>query len=232
MGASFDRVAPYYGVLERLSFGSALQRARCAFLDAGCFDAEVPRRALLVGEGEGRFACALQRRFPQAALVIVDSSPVQVARARSRLGGLDGVARAEATFLVRDVLADEGALDDVEACDFIATPFFLDCFEGADLAAVVARIAARAAGTATWVVSDFAPAGHGLGRLRRVAWQTLLYGFFQRAASVRARRVDDPSPLLERHGFELSARRDLRCGLLTTSLWRKRAQVSHDGTVL
>ena len=55
---SFDSIAPAYRTLETIAFGGALQRARVACLG----EIGTPRRALIVGEGNGRFLCELLRR--------------------------------------------------------------------------------------------------------------------------------------------------------------------------
>ncbi len=58
---SFDRVAPFYRRLETLVFGGQLQAARCAFVR----EVSGSRRALLVGEGDGRFLEQLLRAQPE-----------------------------------------------------------------------------------------------------------------------------------------------------------------------
>src|SRR5205085_11553919 len=57
---SFDAIAPWYRTLETIAFGQALQRARVACLA----EISAPRRALIVGEGHGRYLCQLLRAHP------------------------------------------------------------------------------------------------------------------------------------------------------------------------
>ena len=52
---SFDRLASHYQWIEAVAFGRDLQRARLAFLE----ELDSPRRALLAGEGDGRFLIEL-----------------------------------------------------------------------------------------------------------------------------------------------------------------------------
>jgi ubiquinone/menaquinone biosynthesis C-methylase UbiE len=77
---SFDRVARIYEGAERALFGQRLQAARTAGLD----DLASPRRALLLGEGDGRFAAALLARFPNCEVHILDGSAQMLELARQR----------------------------------------------------------------------------------------------------------------------------------------------------
>ena len=54
---NFDRVARVYRLLEYVIFGGALQRARVRWFNA----LEQPQRALVIGEGDGRFLSELMR---------------------------------------------------------------------------------------------------------------------------------------------------------------------------
>jgi hypothetical protein len=50
-----DGIAPYYEVLERLSFGNRLAQMRCFYLR----EAAYAQQAILCGEGDGRFLARL-----------------------------------------------------------------------------------------------------------------------------------------------------------------------------
>src|SRR5688572_5776466 len=67
---NFDPIAPFYRAIEALAAGSAMQRCRLAFLD----EIPIPRKVLIPGEGHGRFLEECVRRFPDAEIVVVDSS--------------------------------------------------------------------------------------------------------------------------------------------------------------
>ena len=64
---SFDRLARPYRLLETLAFGNALQRARTFWIDK----IPSPKRALIVGEGNGRFLCELLCTYPKIDVVHV-----------------------------------------------------------------------------------------------------------------------------------------------------------------
>ena len=81
------------------SGGTKLQRCREAFLGL----IPPPRRALLVGEGNGRFLAALRRAYPQVQCVCVDASARMLERARTSLEaaglGVEGIQFVQADIL-------------------------------------------------------------------------------------------------------------------------------------
>jgi SAM-dependent methyltransferase len=76
--ANFDFLAAHYRWMEWVLAGRKLQRCREAFLGS----IPPPGRALLVGEGNGRFLAALRRAYPQVQCVCVDASARMLERAR------------------------------------------------------------------------------------------------------------------------------------------------------
>jgi hypothetical protein len=103
--------------------------------------------------------------------------------------------------------------------DAIATHFFLDCFEGAELETVVAALAAAGRPSCRWLVTDFAVPARGWSRGRALAIHGLMYAFFRRITKIGARRLIEPDPMLERHGFKLRHRRTTEWGLLRSDIW-------------
>src|SRR5205085_12587628 len=79
---SFDAIAPWYRTLETIAFGQSLQRAR----DACLAEISAPRRALIVGEGNGRFLCELLRAHPALEVDCVESSKQMIELAQERIG--------------------------------------------------------------------------------------------------------------------------------------------------
>jgi SAM-dependent methyltransferase len=215
---NFDRLAKAYGLLERITAGTKLQRCRMAFLGA----LPEPRQVLLAGEGHGRFLRECVRRFPNARIVVVDGSGTMLDVARHRL------ARAKAPtgrveFVHADVARWEGADG---GFDLIVTQFFLDCFPAAALAAVVARLGTLAAPDAHWLVADFQIAPSGLARWRSRVIVGLLYRFFRVVCGLEADALVVPDEALVAAGFSCHARRTSEWGLLKSEWWQ-RGQPSH-----
>jgi len=176
------------------------------------------RRALTVGEGDGRFLMALLAAAPEAHVTVVDASARMLQLARGRLDRLAPESAARVEFV-------HAELGDVELSagdfDLIATCFFLDCFEGPDLARVVERLARAARPDALWLVSDFHQPAGGWRALRARAWLALLYGFFGATTGLATGRLEVPAPAIGVQGFALESAHEFRGGLLRTELWRR-----------
>jgi len=200
-----DRIAAFYRWLEYAVFGRALERRRAAFL------AEVAgaRRVLALGDGDGRALAALVAAAPSARVDYVDSSAKMLELARAR-AGTDRVhyRQADARALqFNETLGESGY-------DLIVTHFFLDCFDDAELRALVEKTARAAAPAAYWVVSEFRPATVYARLLIAV-----MYAFFRRATGLKTRRLADHHPHFLHHGFRLERVERTWSGMLASELW-------------
>src|ERR1700743_3652348 len=70
MNRSFNLVAPFYVLLEKLSFGDALNIARRAFIETVIG----ANSTLLIGEGNGRFLQECLQNKTGGSFTILDSS--------------------------------------------------------------------------------------------------------------------------------------------------------------
>lgn len=212
---SFDRLAPHYTWMESILAGRRLQRSRVTWLDelAGAND------ILIAGVGHGHFLRACARRFPNANITCVDASRVMLREAERRVRR----SRLDATRLSFVHAALPAWTPPVERYDAIATHFFLDCFEGGELEAVIAALAASGRASCRWLVTDFAVPADGWSRRRALAVHGLMYAFFRRLTKIGARRLVEPDPMLQRHGFDLRHRRATEWGLLRADLWARGA---------
>jgi len=208
---SFDRLAPHYGWMECLLAGGKLQRMRTRWLP----ELPIPRRALLAGEGHGRFLIELCRVAPEAEIVCADSSSGMLSAARRRLER-HGLSSARVRFERQDFLRSSGIAGHF---DLVATHFFLDCFPPAQLAAVIQEIARAAAEKAHWLVADFRTPPRGPARLRARSILALMYGFFRCATRLPARTLTPPDPFLAAEGFQLRSRQTSEWGLLHADWW-------------
>lgn len=210
---SFDRLAPHYRWMERLTAGDKLQRCRIAFLDT----IPPPGNVLIYGEGNGRFLVELLRRFPTARVTVVDASAAMIRLARERTARA-GLAGAHVTFVEADALTWKPPVDEF---DLIVTCFFLDCFREDQLRRLVPVIAAAAEAGAHWIIADFQIAASGWRRLRSrmVVW--LLYAFFRVATRLSAHKIIDPAPFLEAANFVRLHHVEQDHGMLCCGLWRR-----------
>jgi ubiquinone/menaquinone biosynthesis C-methylase UbiE len=204
---SFDAVAPWYRSLETITFGNALQRARVACLG----EIVAPRRALVAGEGNGRFLCELLRAHHDVEVDCVDASERMLFLARKRVGPSERVR-----FHQQDITSWTPASGEY---DLIVTHFFLDCFPEDQLAAIVSKLARAATANATWLLADFRVPNQGFDRLRARMWLGAMYRFFRYAARIEARVLVDPSPFLRSENFLLTQEHLFRRGMLKSQMW-------------
>ncbi|HSV63279.1 MAG TPA: class I SAM-dependent methyltransferase [Chthoniobacterales bacterium] len=208
---SFDAIAPWYRALETIAFGNALQRARVACLDA----IGSPRRALIVGEGNGKFLAALLQRQPLIRIDCVDGSErmLELARGHVLQRVSDEISRV--AFLQHDVTT----WTPNDRYDLIVTHFLLDCFSVQQVGSIIAKLAQAAAPNATWLLADFRIPEAGFARAHARAGLAVMYRFFRSVARIEARELVDPSPFLRAEGFVLERQILFRFGMLKSELW-------------
>lgn len=198
-----DLIAPHYWWIERLGMGRALERRRRWFLP----EIENARRALVLGDGDGRFLRELLRRNSVVRADYVDLSGRMLALARQKAGD-ERVHYKRADALTVDLPRDE--------YDLIATHFFFDCFGPNELELLIGRAADAAKPGARWIVSEFR-APNIPARLLVSA----LYLFFGVATGLQTRKLVDHRPVLRSRGFRLIKASYSRGGLVVSELWER-----------
>ncbi len=198
-----DWIAPHYWWLERVGMGSSLQQRRRWFLP----ELKTARRALVLGDGDGRFLRELLRENPTVRADYVDLSGRMLELARQKAG------TARVTYRQADARAADFAPREF---DLIATHFFFDCFGPKELNRLIERITAAAKPRARWVVSEFRTPNIAARLLVR-----LLYLFFRLTTGLRTRQLADHRPILEAHGFRRIATAPGCGGVLISELWER-----------
>jgi len=211
---SFDTLAPWYRTLEWIAFGDDLQCCRTACLR----EVVAPRRALIVGEGNGRFLCELLRAHPSAEVDCIDASQRMLQLARKRLEREWPDRLEHVRFLQHDLTS---WTPPAHHYDLVVTHFFLDCFAEAQLAAIIRKLAQAATGNADWLLGDFCVPPRGVARFRARAWLAVMYRFFRLTAGIGARQLIDPTPFLQGEGFALVRQHSFRRGMLKSEMWRR-----------
>jgi len=208
-----DLIAPWYEPVEHLSFGSALEARRCAFLP----ELNDARRALSCGEGDGRFTAALLQSNSRVKVTAVDASRKMVELASQRVARMGDLCRR----VEYHCSAIDGFRPPHPAYDLIATHFFLDCFTTEDASGVVRHIADWAAPRARWVVSEFAQPSTPAAQLWTGAVIRSLYAAFRVTTGLRVTRLPDYRPALRSAGFTLQKEERALGGLLVSELWER-----------
>ena len=190
---SFDLVAPHYRWLETIAFGNALQRARTHWIDT----IARPKRTLILGEGDGRFLCELVRAYPKIEVDCIDASEAMLHLARARLRRMHPESFSRVHFFREDILKWSPR----KSYDLLVTHFFLDCFPGRELQAIIAKLASAAEPGAVWLIADFTIPRKRFARAHARVWMRMMYTFFRATAGITANELVDPIPYLDGYGF-------------------------------
>jgi SAM-dependent methyltransferase len=212
--ASFDRLSRAYRWMEYFSFGPYLMQCRMLRIAemATC------RRALVYGDGDGRFLAELVRRAPQIRATAVDASSKMFRRLAHRLP-----SEAQVRLVHADALECEPAKLPDAPFDLVVSHFFLDCFNEAEIASLVAHVNVAVETKALWVVSDFAIPQRKPARLLGTLIVRGLYLAFGLLTGLRTRRLPDYARVMRAAGWVLEDRQELLLGLLVSERWRRSA---------
>jgi ubiquinone/menaquinone biosynthesis C-methylase UbiE len=208
---SFDRIARHYLWLETVVFGGALQRSRTRWIH----EIPAPKRAVIVGEGNGRFLCELVRAHPATDIDCVDVSPRMLERARHRLSREAAGAGARILFLQSDIRSWTPS----NSYDLVVSHFVLDCFESDEVEAIVEKLARAASPGAVWLLSDFTIPSKGWARGAARVLLAVMYTFFRITTGITARTLVDPAPYLAKHGFVRGSRSVSCAGVVQSDSW-------------
>jgi ubiquinone/menaquinone biosynthesis C-methylase UbiE len=214
--ANFDPIARPYRWLEYLTFGPYLERCRFHFLN----QLSTHHRALILGDGDGRFTTRLLAANPQIAIDAVDSSATMLDLLTDRAAQLGPSAAQRLRTIHGDALAFEPA----GPYDLVVTHFFLDCLTEDDLATLFARLRPHLSTNATWLISEFSiPSTQPAATLARTLIATL-YCAFRVLTSLKTQRLPDYASALRRNGFFITQRRSFLGSILSAELWRLNPQ--------
>jgi Methyltransferase domain len=216
--ANFDRLVRVYRWMEWASFGPLLWKCRCAFL---C-EMQSARRALVIGDGDGRFTDRLLATNRTVRVEAIDSSAAMLHALKRRSAANAGRLR----ILCLDVRnwrarqAPAPAEETTAQYDLIITHFFLDCLTTDEVRTLAEEAATAAAPGALWVVSEFAVPQGWFGRLVAQPLIAFLYAAFGLLTGLRVRRLPNHAQALRSAGFVRIRTKPRLGGLLVSELWR------------
>ena len=210
---SFDTLAPWYRGMEFVTAGGLLQRCRTSFLA----ETRNSRRALLLGEGPGRFLIELLRANPRVEITCVERSPRMIDQAVRQLRR-HGLNEVRVEFQQCDALSWQPPRAQF---DLVATHFVLDCFRRDELERLIASIGQSAAPDARWLLTDFRLPPRGWQRWRARAVLALMYSFFRVVTGLSASRLAPADDLMELAGFRRTRQCFANFGLVRAELWQR-----------
>ncbi len=213
----FSPTARYYHLLEDLFIGSALQQTRVAQLRQLALNQDLDW-VLIVGEGNGRFLCALLQAYPKLNVTVIDASAAMLERTRRRLNRA-GLSHHTVRFELADLRSRE-----LPSAHYglIVTHFFFSNFGQSDVAQMIRQLAHAAGPDALWLLGDFVVPANAVLGMRAKFWLWALYRFFRYTAGVPVRRLPEVEGDLAAAGFQVCAE-SLYCGQLLRSATYRRA---------
>ena len=219
-GPDFDLIARPYRWMEYATFGPLLERARFCRIP----ELETVRRALVMGDGDGRFVARFLKENPEVLVDVVDLSPKMLGLLEARVRKLGPEAHSRIAILradIRDFSPPETA--PATGYDLVVTHFFLDCLTPFDLEGLLSRLGPHLAPGARWLVSEFQipESGFAAGMSRLVV--SGLYQAFRLLTGLEVRELPAWERLLERFGFSRCEQRTWLGGLLTSEIWKRKA---------
>ena len=205
---SFNRIARPYRWLEYLTLGTALQNCRTHFLPELLHS----HRALVLGDGDGRFLAQLLLSSPRLQATAIDSSSAMLALLRRRCAQ----ASTRLTTIHTDALTHPLA----GRYDLIVTHFFLDCLTQAELESLTLRVVPHLQPGALWLLSDFRIPPTGALRLPSHLFVRLLYLAFRLLTGLRTTQLPNHTEALTHAGLTRLAHHQSLQGLLISELWQ------------
>jgi ubiquinone/menaquinone biosynthesis C-methylase UbiE len=208
----FNGLARLYRWMEIFSFGPWLAMTRRTFIEqlAGS------RRALVLGDGDGRFTEQLLRANHAVQVDAVDASSAMLQALLRRTGEFSGRVQVHLEDVRGWIVPAPIA---AVPYDLVATHFFLDCLTTREVNLLAAKIRLAASPGALWVVSEFAIPAGWFGRLVARPVVAGLYFSFGLLTGLRVRKLPDYAAAMGRAGFMLKARQSRLGGLLVAELW-------------
>ncbi|HUA93171.1 MAG TPA: class I SAM-dependent methyltransferase [Terracidiphilus sp.] len=207
---NFNGLAALYRWMEYATFGPWLWWCRCTFLA----ELRQSRRALVLGDGDGRFTARLLANNAMVRVDAVDGSASMLRSLRRRAGPHASRVAVHCT----DARLWRPASGPY---DLVVTHFFLDCLTTAEVRSLAERLRCSVAPDALWLISEFAVPQSRFGRWIARPIIALLYRAFGVLTGLKVRNLPDYFSALCEAGFTLNARRRWLGGLLVSELWSR-----------
>lgn len=206
---NFDNLARPYRWLEYFSFGSLLERCRFCRIP----ELANARRALVLGDGDGRFLARLLTSNHWLEADVVDQSAAMLRLLKARVAAIGAADR------IRVYQADALTYQPTGAAyDLVITHFFLDCFTTEQVRGLVENLRPHLAPDALWISSEFAiPRGPAALPSRMVVKS--LYLAFRILTGLRTRALPDHAAVFGENRLARRSRRTFLGGLLVSEQW-------------
>ncbi len=210
MPRSFDNLAASYCFLEHLMFGGKLESARIMGLKA--INPAKPQRALILGEGDGRFSFEALKAFPLLSIDSIEKSPRMREQTQKRLDRFAEDDSKRHRFIANDARACTFPISEY---DIVFTHFFLDCFHSSDANALLSKIARTLKSQGRLVYTDFSISRHSPAKFFQTILVSFLYLSFRLSTDIESKQL--PS-LAWPESLKLTSRSASLSGLITSEI--------------
>ncbi|HVC89630.1 MAG TPA: class I SAM-dependent methyltransferase [Acidobacteriaceae bacterium] len=211
---NFDPLARIYRWMEYLSFGPMLERCRFRFLSQ-CSES---CRALVLGDGDGRFTARLLAAIPAIQVDAIDASAAMLSALRRRVRREHPEADARLSTTQADLRRFTPSRI---GYDLVVSHFFLDCLTEEDVSDLVERLLPHLSEDAIWLVSEFSVAEKGWRRAGSRLLIRFLYFVFFVLTRLHIRRIPNYAEVFRRHGFYRQENANFLDGLLVAEVWKR-----------
>jgi ubiquinone/menaquinone biosynthesis C-methylase UbiE len=208
-----DLLAPYYRFFEYAAFGRSLERHREAYLS----NTPIEGRALLLGEGDGRFLAKLTLNRPSLYVDVIERS-----RGMLRVSGSTLVRASLSSQMerVRWQTADVLKVSFGDGCyDLIASHFFLDCFSTHEAEQLVRAVTSQCRPGTEWLISEFQQPKRGWRRWHAWLWLRVMYAFFRITTALKVNALPQYAAAMREAGWTRIHHSESRAGLICSERW-------------
>jgi len=210
---NFDGVASSYLFLETITFGNQLQKCRTSMIS----HLTNSKRALVLGEGNGRFLEAFCKANPLAEILVIDESPRMLDLAKRRIANANPPINNQIEFRcanVFEILPLSGTFD------LIVCNFFLDCFTSSEIGHLMGLFRQMLFGEGLLVVGDFRKPNSIFGKIIGLFILKFMHIFFKKTAGISATELTDLHAILLERSFQKAVEKKLFFGFLNSSIWK------------
>lgn len=210
---NFDGVASSYLFLETITFGNQLQKCRTSMIS----HLTNSKRALVLGEGNGRFLEAFCKANPLAEILVIDESPRMLDLAKRRIANANPPINNQIEFRCANVFE---ILPLTGTFDLIVCNFFLDCFTSSEIGHLMGLFRQMLFGEGLLVVGDFRKPHSIFGKIIGEFILKFMHVFFQKTAGISATELTDLHAILLERSFQKAVEKKLFFGFLNSSIWK------------
>jgi len=210
---NFDGVASSYLFLETITFGNQLQKCRTSMIS----HLTNSKRALVLGEGNGRFLEAFCKANPLAEILVIDESPRMLDLAKRRIANANPPINNQIEFRCANVFE---ILPLTGTFDLIVCNFFLDCFTSSEIGHLLGLFRQMLFGEGLLVVGDFRKPHSIFGKIIGEFILKFMHVFFQKTAGISATELTDLHAILQERSFQKAVEKKLFFGFLNSSIWK------------